>query len=275
MPNQKRAGGAKINLLQFTDCHLMKSADGELLGVNTRESLSVVTALAKSNIESGIHENPDLILATGDLAQDGSPEAYRHFKEHIDEFSCPVSWFPGNHDDLSAMKKAVGSGGELAKVVRVGDWQFILLNSLVPGSVHGFLEQEELDTLERTLEENPDVHTMVCFHHHPIDIDSVWLDKIGLRNRDDLFEIVNRYTNVRALLWGHIHQELDDEIDDFIIMATPSTCVQFLPESDDFAVDPIAPGYRWFTLHADGTIDTGVIRALDYEFELDLASNGY
>jgi len=275
MPNQKRAGGATINLLQFTDCHLMKHADGELLGVNTRESLSAVTQLAKSNIESGIHKNPDLILATGDLAQDGSPEAYRYFKEHIDEFSCPVSWFPGNHDDLSAMEEVVGSGKELAKVVKIGAWQFVLLNSLVPGSVHGFLEKNELSTLEAALKENPQLHTMVCFHHHPVDVDSVWMDKIGLHNRDELFEIVNRYANVRALVWGHIHQELDDEIGDLAIMATPSTCVQFLPESDDFAVDSSVPGYRWFSLHPNGTIDTGVIRALDYEFELDLASNGY
>jgi len=275
MPEKTRAGGAIINLLQITDCHLMKAPEGELLGVNTRSSLNAVTQLAKQNIRSKVHASPDLILATGDLAQDASPEAYKYFKSHIDEFSCPVSWFPGNHDDLDVMKAAIGNGEEFNKVVRMGVWQIILLDSHVSGAVHGYLEAEELVILESALNERPDLNTIICFHHHPIKIDSLWLDKIGLRNQDELFEIVGRYDNIKAIVWGHIHQEIDAEIDDIALYASPSTCVQFLPDSDDFALDSIAPGYRWFSLFEDGSIKTGVIRAEGYEFTLDLASNGY
>ena len=253
----------------------MKSPEGELLGVNTRSSLNAVTQLAKQNIKSAVHARPDLILATGDLAQDASPEAYQYFKSHIDEFACPVSWFPGNHDDLDVMKAAIGNGAEFNKIVRMGAWQFILLDSHVAGAVHGYLETEELVVLESALKERPDLHTIICFHHHPIEIDSVWLDKIGLRNRDDLFEIVGRHENVKAIVWGHIHQALDGEIDNVALYASPSTCVQFLPDSDDFALDSIAPGYRWFSLFEDGGIETGVLRADDFDFNLDLASNGY
>jgi Icc protein len=58
-------------------------------------------------------------------------------------------------------------------------------------------------------------------------------------------------------------------------MASPSTCIQFLPGSDGFAVDTTAPGYRWLSLHADGRIETGVQRLSEIPGTLDLASAGY
>ena len=42
-------------------------------------------------------------------------------------------------------------------------------------------------------------------------------------------------------------------------MSTPSTCLQFLPNSDSFAVDSRPPGYRWVDLMANGRIDTEVV----------------
>jgi Icc protein len=40
------------------------------------------------------------------------------------------------------------------------------------------------------------------------------------------------------------------------IIATPSTCSQFKPGSDDFAVDDTPPAWRTLALHADGRLDT-------------------
>ncbi len=37
-------------------------------------------------------------------------------------------------------------------------------------------------------------------------------------------------------------------------MTTPSTCAQFRPASADFALDAKPPGYRWLTLHEDGSL---------------------
>jgi Icc protein len=275
MPKESSAGGATINLLQITDCHLTKEVSGELLGVNTRESLDAVLDLIQDNITRNIHEKPDYILATGDLAQDASVEAYQYFNDKMAAFDCPVSWFPGNHDSGSVMAQVVSKEAELNKVIQTGDWQFVLLDSSVAGSVHGFLDKEDLAVLEQTLSDNPDRHTMVCLHHHPIDIESAWLDKIGLHNRDQLFEILDKYSNVKAILWGHIHQELDSSREGVSLFATPSTCIQFLPKSNGFAVDNVAPGYRWLSLHANGEITTEVVRAKDYVFHLDLESTGY
>jgi Icc protein len=77
------------------------------------------------------------------------------------------------------------------------------------------------------------------------------------------------------VLWGHIHQHLDLYRGDVRLLATPSTCIQFQAGSDDFAVEPLAPGFRWLDLHSDGTLDTGVERATDFQYQLDTDSNGY
>jgi Icc protein len=64
------------------------------------------------------------------------------------------------------------------------------------------------------------------------------------------------------MLWGHVHQASDHLRNGIRLMSTPSTCSQFRPNSDDFAVDERPPGYRWLELYPDGTIETE-IRWLD------------
>lgn len=257
-------------IIQITDPHLRKEEDGKLLGMNTRSSLDAVLQLIKQN-----HSMPDVVLATGDLAQDGSTEAYQCFEEKVKTFDCPVFWFSGNHDNREAMRDVANGSGALEKVVRMGKWQFIFLDSLLDGQVHGHLADAELKLLDEALSERPDLHSLVSFHHHPVDIDCEWLDAIGLKNREQLLSIIDSHSNVRCLLWGHIHQEIDLDRKGVRLLATPSTCVQFLPKSKSFAVDSLAPGYRWLQLKSDGSIDTGVERADHIEFQVDYSSKGY
>ena len=54
-----------------------------------------------------------------------------------------------------------------------------------------------------------------------------------------------------------------------------NSCIQFLPNSDDFAVDTANPGYRWLELHANGRIESGIERIATLPGSVDLASNGY
>lgn len=261
-----------VNVLQISDCHLTKSAAGELLGVNTLDSLdAVLDEIAKDAL------SPDVVLVTGDLSQDGSVEAYQTLKQRLQVFACPQYWFAGNHDSRRVMEQVVNGGPELAKVADAGAWQIILLDSLLEGKVHGELSSSELAHLERCLADqgNDARPTLVSLHHHPVEINSRWLDNIGLHNRDEFWQIIDRYPQVQGVLWGHIHQEFQSKRGAIELLASPSTCIQFLPLSSEFAVDEIAPGYRWLQLHADGNIDSKVVRAESFEFQVDMASNGY
>lgn len=270
MPNlSHRKIDGSVLLVQLSDSHLFADAGTTLMGMNTRESLQRV-------IELVLCEQPkvDLLVASGDLSQDGSVESYRQFRQLSAQIPATGRWLPGNHDERAQMLEAAGDGGFLESVVDIGHWRVTLLDSAVPGATPGFLQDDQLQLLARSLAEAPERHHLVCLHHHPVAVGSAWLESIGLRNPEALFAVVDSYPQVRAVLWGHIHQVFDEQREGVRLLASPSTCIQFAPASADFKVEETAPGYRWLRLHDDGRLETGVSRVNGFEFQLDHAS-GY
>ena len=259
-----------LRVLQLTDPHLMARADGDLLGVKTRESLQAVIGEVLR-----AHGRPDLILATGDLAQDGSLDAYRVFGESREVFSCPSTWIAGNHDHVENLERVAAEFDASHRHVILGGWQFVMLDSSVPGKVFGALADSELDFLADTLQKHPHLPAVVALHHHPVDIGSDWMEKIGLANREAFWRVLDRFPQVKIVLWGHIHQEHQLERHGVQLMATPSTCIQFTSGSSKFAVEDLPPGYRWFELHATGDFTSEVCRATEFQFDLDQNSTGY
>lgn len=261
---------SSVLLVQLSDSHLFAEPDGSLLGMKTRESLDKVVELVLAE-QAGI----DCVIASGDISQDGSVESYEAFRRMSGRIGAPVRWFPGNHDELPQMEQVARQGELMNPIIDVGQWRVTLLDSAVPGSVPGFLELSQLELLEASLSEAPERHHLVSLHHHPVDIGCEWMKPIGLRNADALFAVIDKYPQVRAVLWGHVHQEFDQMRDGVRLLSSPSTCIQFAPGSADFKVDTTAPGYRWLRLHDDGQLETGVSRVKGMTFEPDYDSNGY
>jgi Icc protein len=265
---QRRIGPVRV--VQITDPHLFVDPKGQLLGMDTEHSFTSVLNLVEK-------EQPDfdLMLMTGDLSQDGSVSAYQRLKELISRFNKPYYWFCGNHDNYANMASVAKESGAMTSIVREGAWQFVLLDSSVDGSVHGYLAEDQLAILISALNERPDLHTLVSFHHHPIAMNSQWIDNIGIKNTDQLMTILESHSNVKAVLWGHVHQEYDVMHKGIRMLATPSSCVQFTPKSENFDVDSQAPGYRWLELNDDGSLNTGVSRVENIEFTIDYTVKGY
>lgn len=261
---------APIMVVQLTDSHLFAEAAGRLLGMDTTDSLRRVVELVRD-------EQPriDLVLASGDLSQDGSLESYRRFAELIAPIDAPSRWFAGNHDESLVMQQACAGGPQLQMVTDLGNWRLITLDSSIPGAVFGQLDAGQLDRLEAALASAGERHVLLSFHHHPISVGCSWLDPIGLHNPEALFAVVDRYPNLRGILWGHVHQEVDLLRNDVRLLASPSTCVQFAPGSEEFQVSSEAPGYRWLRLHADGALETGVSRVSGIDFVVDYSIKGY
>lgn len=261
---------SSVLVVQLSDSHLFAEADGTLLGMRTRASLAAVVDLVLAE-----QSNIDLVVATGDLSQDGTVESYTSFREASDRLDAPKRWLPGNHDELREMAIAARQSDVLDPIVDIGNWRITMLDSAVPGSVPGFLEDKQLQLLVQALSEAPERHHLICLHHHPVAIGAAWMAPIGLRNPDALFSVLERFPQARALLWGHVHQEFDQLHNGMRLMASPSTCVQFAPHSVDFGLDTRAPGYRWLRLFEDGNIDTGVSRIDPDLFDVDLSGAGY
>lgn len=266
--------GAPVRVVQITDTHLLRDPRAALLKLNTQYSFEKVVELIAAN-EASI----DLILATGDIAQDASVEAYLRFGAAMQSFAAPFYWIPGNHDRRRVMESLDQYQDAFTNLVRHANWQIILLDSSVVGEVHGHLCERELAHLEQSLEaarSNPQIeHCLICLHHNPVPGSAIWMEGIGLHNDQAFLAIIDRFEFVQAVVYGHIHQELDFIRNNVRYFCTPSTCIQFKPEVTEFALDVVSPAYRWLNLYDDGRIESAIERVTGYEFEVDHTSKGY
>ena len=245
-----------VQIAQITDCHIFADADETLYGMNTRHGFEAVKQAIAGG--EGLY---DLLLATGDLAQDGSAAAYRYLAEQFDDFEIPTFWLAGNHDDIDVMQgNFVGKHIHTAREVLAGNWLIVLLDSTIAGEVHGRVSESQLDFMETALRRYASRHALVCLHHQAQETGSEWIDKKGLLDADRFRAGLARHDNVRGVVWGHVHQEFHRSIDGVRWMSTPSSCVQFKPGSTEFALDDARPGYRRLKLGADGSIETTVLR---------------
>jgi Icc protein len=260
-----------IKIVQLTDMHLFAVSSGTLLGLNTERSFREVIRLVRKR-----HPVTDLVLATGDLTHDGSVAAYRRFFALMECFETPVYCLPGNHDEATMLGNISNTGNcRVQDEARIDDWLFIFLDSTLPDSEGAHLDPSALARLQQQLEAGSDLHTLICLHHQPIRMGSEWLDTMALDNADEFFAIVDRHPQVRGIVWGHVHQSLHTSRNRVEMMSTPSTCIQFLPGSRNFAIDHTAPGYRWLYLYPDGRIETGVERTESIPGVIDADASGY
>ncbi len=265
MANQDKV----IELVQLTDPHLYADKSTGLYGVNSYNCFEAV--VAEANMQS-----IDLALVTGDLVHDESEQGYKHLRLCLQRLNVPTHLIPGNHDDLTLMRSEFKHGMiSCDKRVVVGNWQVILLNSQLPGQVPGHLNEKELLWLEQCLSNKSVPYSIVFLHHNPVPVGCKWLDPLGLDNADKLFELIAANSEVKALVWGHVHQEFVEQRAGVQLLSTPSTCIQFKPRVDDFELDLLPAGYRWFRLHADGNLESGIKRLASLPEGLDADASGY
>ncbi len=258
-----------FHLLQISDCHLGSQPGEELLGLNTDESFCDVLKLLQAQ------EHPDLILATGDISQDGSLQSYERFVASVRQYfpDTPLAWLPGNHDDQTNMDLV--DELPIEAHYQVAGWNLIFLDSQIPMEAAGELKAGELERMDSELARYPDLPTIIFLHHQVVDVGSAWVDQYAVKNSEAFFAILDRYDNVKAVSWGHVHQEFSGTRRGVALMATPSTCVQFVPNMDEFRLDRLMPGYRHYQLYPNGEFATQVRRVGEKEYAINFAATGY
>ncbi len=248
---------ARVTVVQISDSHLLQSGSGRLLGVPTGESLRRVLRDIRKR-----YPEVDVIVHSGDIAQDGHSHSYRQFSRILRCINVPVLCIPGNHDDRAAITNALrpGSPTHVNRSVRAGAWLIVTLDTMVPNEDYGSLSDLELRRLHLELGCHARMPTLIFLHHPPVMIKSAWMDSMALRNAQRLFAIVDEHPQVRILAWGHNHQAFDTWRQRQRLLGVPATCFQYKPGCAEFALDAVAPGYRVFQLFGDGAFDTDVVR---------------
>lgn len=249
-----------MRLHHFTDTHLVAAATGALRGQPTLPSfVSALRHAAQHRPgEAPGPTGPDAVLLTGDIVHDDAG-GYRHVQSLFADSTVPVYVVPGNHDDRAALEEAFSAPPfALAGFHACGSWRLAMLDSLAPGRVDGALGASQLARLDAALAAAPTAPWLVVLHHPPVAVGSAWLDAIGLADAAEFWTVLDRHPQVRGVLWGHAHQAYEGQRGTVQLLGTPSTCLQFLPHSDDFAIDTRGPGWRWLELHDDGTLQSAV-----------------
>lgn len=258
-----QAADQALWVAQISDTHLYANKDGRLLGLNTFDTLSQVL----DSIQL-LPRQPDVIIATGDLVHDASPEGYRLFADATLALGLPVLVLPGNHDQQLALSATLSPLGIQCCTSSVfGSWWIHLLDTSVPGREAGIVKDEDLSRLADIIEAHPKQFHLIATHHHPQSIHCPWLDRMGIDNGAQLMAMAHRLPQTRGLVFGHVHQAFATQVEQLQLLSAPSTCIQFSPGQDRFQLDASPPGYRLLALCADGQIHSKV-------FTLDSAPPG-
>lgn len=253
-----------LTLAQITDTHLLADPNAQLRGTPTWQTLQDV-------LKQVTYHQPDGLLLTGDLADQGDRVAYERLKQAIAPFQRPAYWLPGNHDDVDTLTQVfdepwlqgperVGLG-----MIDLSPWRLVLLNSVKSPARcgEGDLSTPLLEALAHTLRQHPNQPTAIALHHHPVPIGIDWLDQMQLQNATDFWAILDPHPQVRLVLCGHIHCDLHHHRprshgDAITVYGSPSTGPQL--KHPNPTPDHHLPGFRLLTLHPDGSHQTQVQR---------------
>ncbi len=240
-------------VFQLTDAHLFVDAETEFCGVRPYEGFVRIWNAVAAQLTDG-----DIVVISGDLAQDEKLETYKVLRELLADHLQQCRLIPGNHDNREAMHEVFpeiiqSNGSHICFCSTLGAWQILGLDSRVDGSVYGRIEADQVTWLSAQLDTACSENALLFLHHHPIDIGSPWMDAIGLTERGALFDYLQkRPAAIKLICNGHIHQEFEGNIGNIAVLGTPSTAFQFRPKQDKAEYDDLAAGYRVMILEGAG-----------------------
>ena len=236
------------NVLQFvhiTDTHLLNQSEDSFNGLNTKNTLELVL----SHIQSS-YADIDFLLLTGDVSQTGDKKSYQVLKTVIHQYEFPIYCVPGNHDTPDFLQQiSPNSPNNSVNIIQFHKFSLILLDSCIENKHHGIISQNCLHYLDDYLQDNPQLFNIFAIHHPPVSINSKWLDELGLLNKSEFLSVIEKHSKESLALFGHVHQEFDQQIGNLRLLSTPSTCYQFKAHSATMqCLSTPPPAYRYIKL---------------------------
>ncbi|HLI10635.1 MAG TPA: phosphodiesterase [Alphaproteobacteria bacterium] len=235
-------------IAQISDFHV--TAGGRLAYRRVDTSAALERAVAHLN---ALSPQPDLILATGDLVDLGTPDEYAHLRDLLAPLKAPVFIIPGNHDAREPLREAFAGDGYLPKggdflhyTLDLSPVRIVAMDTVAPGHGHGELCDTRIAWLDKQLSDEPERPTIIIMHHPPFDTGIAHMDKIGLlRGAKELGDVIARHPQVERILCGHLHRAIQTRWHGTIASTAPSTAHQV-------ALDLRADGPSAFVMEPPG-----------------------
>jgi Icc protein len=233
---------SSLRFLHISDLHILADAERRQYGTDTAAILRAAVPLMQDLA-------PDFIIASGDLISDESEHSYRRLKSLLDPLRVPMHFLMGNHDDRRAFRRVFrpdqpSAADPVCEAFECGGIRFLLLDSVLPGKVEGYLGGEQLGWLEAELSAHPARPTWIFLHHQPLPIYIRWLDALGLRNGDEFLSVLHRHPQVEVVAYGHVHQVRRWRYNGVLFLSVPAMAFQFSPLHQEMEISLEPPGFR-------------------------------
>ncbi len=198
-----------MKLIQVSDLHFVPP-EAHLYGLDPRARLEA--AIADINTAQG---DAELCLFTGDLVNNGAPEAYVALGEALAGLNLPYRLLIGNHDDRDNFGRAFPEAprdehGFVQSVVRATAGDLILLDTHEPGERGGRFCAERQAWLKARLAEAGTRPVYIFMHHPPFDIGIPSLDLIRLEDPEGFVRTVARAEAILVDLGRTLDRALAD-----------------------------------------------------------------
>lgn len=239
-----------VRLVHVSDTHLV--APGSEMGRHAAldpaavdPAANLIAALGLPSDDDDI-DDIDVIVHTGDITDDGSPEATTQVAELLRARCQRVMMTAGNHDRIEVVREVAPDD-----VITVGAWQIVRLDTAVPGVVHGEIDAARAAaTLDRL--SGPCIAIAM---HHPLRSNSThpWFQ---LRGGDELESVIIARPRVRLVLSGHTHQQYRAVLPGGCLLAGgPSTYYSIDHAGERWGASRAPVGVSTMLLHPDGAVE--------------------
>lgn len=247
-----------LRILHLSDTHLY--GDGRLhYGL-----VDTLAALDRVLVRAGELEAVDLVVASGDLSDDGSAASYRLLRDRLEPWAAErgavIAYAMGNHDLPDAFEEVLGPR---ETVQEVRGFRVVTVDSTVPRAGYGMLGDERIERLRETLSSPSGHGTVVVLHHPPVPPTTGLFDTLRLVDAQPLLEVCSA-SDVRLILSGHYHHALVTEagprgIAVVVAPAVANTTDVLWPAPRERAER--GAGFAMIQLPVEGAVRAHVVRA--------------
>lgn len=211
-------------VVQLSDPHIVSRHEILLGSIDTTAFLHQAVAHVNR-----MDPQPDLVLITGDLVNDGLPPQYEHLMELLEPLRAPLHLIPGNHDVHENLRSVAPSqvhdrNGRADGIIE-GPLRIITVDSSRFPQASGSLDPDQLAWLNTVLLDAPSTPTLVAMHHPPFVTGISHMDAMGLASEGarGLAAVVEQHPQIERVLCGHLHRFIARRFAGTVAMTAPST----------------------------------------------------
>lgn len=187
-------------------------------------SLYFLPEVARTVVDEVNASDPDVVLVTGDITDNGYRREYDIARDLISRIDCRRTMvLSGNHDARNVgevhFEELFGPrGSEIAS----DGVRFVGVDSSEPDLDTGHVGREKYHMIERAFED-PDEFKVMCLHHHLVPVPGTGRERNVVNDAGDLLRVLSS-AGVDLVFCGHKHVPNVWRLDDMIVINAGTAC---------------------------------------------------